>query len=82
MSCQAPAAFVSCDGPIGAEARASVVGLRMIYYRLSADAQIWLMTLYDKDEMADLSAAEKRALRAALEAELARRAARRRQRRK
>ena len=35
-------------------------GLRVIYYYLSADAQIWLMTLYDKDEMADLSAAEKR----------------------
>ena len=57
-------------------------GLRVIYYHLSADAQIWLMTLYDKDEMADLSAAEKRALKAALEAELARRAARRRLRRK
>jgi hypothetical protein len=57
-------------------------GLRVIYYYLSADAQIWLMTLYDKDEMADLSAAEKRALKAALEAELARRAARRRLRRK
>jgi hypothetical protein len=56
-------------------------GLRVIYYYLSADAQIWLMTLYDKDEMADLSAAEKRALKAALEAELTRRAARRRQRR-
>ena len=57
-------------------------GLRVIYYHLSADAQIWLMTLYDKDEMADLSAAEKRALKAALGAELARRAARRRLRRK
>ena len=57
-------------------------GLRVIYYYLSADAQIWLMTLYDKDAMADLSAAEKRALKAALEAELARRAARRRLRRK
>ena len=57
-------------------------GLRVIYYHLSADAQIWLMTLDDKDEMADLSAAEKRALKVALEAELARRAARRRLRRK
>jgi hypothetical protein len=57
-------------------------GLRVIYYYLSADAQIWLMTLYDKDEMADLSGAEKRALKAALEAELAQRAARRRLRRK
>ncbi len=56
-------------------------GLRVIYYYLSA-AQIWLMTLYDKDEMADLSAFEKRALKAALDAELARRAARRRLRKK
>jgi hypothetical protein len=52
-------------------------GLRVIYYYLSADAQIWLMTLFDKDEMADLNASERRALKAALEAELARRAARR-----
>jgi len=29
-------------------------------YLLLADAQIWLMTLYDKGEVADLSAAEKR----------------------
>ena len=57
-------------------------GLRVIYYHLSTDAQIWLMTLYDKHEMADLSAPEKRALKAALDAELARRAAGRRLRRK
>ena len=57
-------------------------GLRVIYYYLLADTQIWLMTLYDKGEAADLSAAEKRLLRAALSAELARRATRRRPRRK
>lgn len=57
-------------------------GLRVIYYYLITDAQIWLMTLYDKGEVADLSAAEKRLFRAALDAELARRAARRRPRRK
>ena len=50
MSYRAPAAFASCAGPIGAEAKASAAGL-------PADAQIWLMTLYDKDELADLSAA-------------------------
>ena len=55
-------------------------GLRVIYYYLSADAQIWLMTVYDKDEIADLSAAEKRTSKAALEVELARRAIRRRRR--
>ena len=54
-------------------------GLRVIYYYLSADAQIWLITLYDKGEVADLNATQKRALKAALEAELA---ARRRPRRK
>jgi hypothetical protein len=54
----------------------------VIYYYLMTDAQIWLMTLYDKGEVADLSAAEKRLLRAALDAELAGRAARRRPTRK
>lgn len=57
-------------------------GLRVIYYHLSGDAQIWLFTLYDKGEVTDLSAAEKRQLKAALDAELARRAARRLSRRK
>jgi hypothetical protein len=41
-----------------------------------------LMTLYDKGEVADLSAAEKRLLKAALDAELAQRAARRLSRRR
>ncbi len=54
----------------------------MIYYYLLADARIWLVTLYDKGEVADLSAPEVRLLKAALDAELARRAARRRSRRK
>ena len=57
-------------------------GLRVIYYYLMTDAQIWLMTVYDKGEVADLSAAEKRLLKAGLDAELTRRAARRRPRRK
>ncbi len=57
-------------------------GLRVIYYYLLTDAQIWLMTVYDKGEVAVLSAAEKRLLKAALNAELARRAARWRPRRK
>ena len=57
-------------------------GLRVIYYYLEVDGQIWLITLYDKDEMADLTAAEKRLLKAAVNAELAQRAARRLRRRK
>ena len=56
-------------------------GLRVIYYYLLSDAQIWLMTLYSKGEMSDLDAAEKRALKSALEAELSRRSARRAPRR-
>jgi hypothetical protein len=43
---------------------------------LIADTQIWLMTLYDKDTAADLSAAEKRALKAAIERETRERASR------
>jgi hypothetical protein len=45
-------------------------GLRVIYYHLSADRQIWLFTLYDKDEAVDLTPEEKRRLRQAIEAEL------------
>jgi len=46
-------------------------GLRVIYYYLTADRQIWLFTIYDKDELADLGADEKRALKKAIQAELA-----------
>jgi hypothetical protein len=52
------------------------VGLRIIYYHFSSDQQIWLMTLYDKNEAADLTPQEKKALKAAIEAELAARRAR------
>ncbi len=46
-------------------------GLRVIYYYFPSDQQIWLMTLYDKNEAADLLPQEKKALKAAIEAELA-----------
>ena len=46
-------------------------GLRVIYYYLSADHQIWFFTLYDKDEAADLTAEEKKVLKKAIQAELA-----------
>ena len=42
----------------------------MIYYYFSFDQQIWLMATYDKGEMSDLSAAEKRALREAIDSEV------------
>jgi hypothetical protein len=45
-------------------------GLRIIYFYFPSDHQIWLMTLYDKSEAADLTAKEKKALKAAMESEL------------
>jgi hypothetical protein len=45
-------------------------GLRIIYYYFSADQQIWLMTLYSKDEASDLTPNERKALKSAIEAEL------------
>jgi hypothetical protein len=45
-------------------------GLRVIYYWWRGGLQFWLYTLYDKDEMADLNAEQRKALRAALKAEL------------
>ena len=50
-------------------------GLRIIYYHFKSDNQIWLMTLYDKEEASDLTAKEKKALKAAIELELKARAA-------
>jgi hypothetical protein len=52
-------------------------GLRVIYYHFKRDRQIWLMTLYDKSEAADLTGKEKKALKASIEDELEKRAARR-----
>ena len=45
-------------------------GLRVIYYWWVAGLQFWLFTLYDKDEMSDLSPQERRALRTMIKAEL------------
>ena len=49
-------------------------GLRVIYYYFIADSQIWLMSVYDKDSMTDLSPTEKRMLKAAIERETRERA--------
>jgi mRNA-degrading endonuclease RelE of RelBE toxin-antitoxin system len=57
-------------------------GLRLIYYYLLADSQIWLMTVYDKDSVTDLSPAERRLLKAAIERETQERAKRRTGRKK
>jgi mRNA-degrading endonuclease RelE of RelBE toxin-antitoxin system len=45
-------------------------GLRIIYYYFSSNQQVWLMTLYDKDEARDLTPKEKTALQNAIEGEL------------
>ena len=52
-------------------------GLRVIYYYFLSDFQILLVTVYGKDEAADLSPSEKRALKNAIAAELGSREARR-----
>jgi len=52
-------------------------GLRIIYYHFPSDHQIWLMTLYGKDEVSDLTGQQKKALKISIERELAARAAKR-----
>lgn len=42
-------------------------GLRVIYYYWNAHEQIWLFTLYDKDELDDLTPDQARVLKARLE---------------
>ena len=45
-------------------------GLRVIYYWWNSGFQVWLFTLYDKDEMADLTPKQRGALKAMIKAEL------------
>lgn len=45
-------------------------GLRVIYYWWEAGFQFWLFTLYDKDEMADLTPQQRKALKEMIKAEL------------
>ena len=44
-------------------------GLRVIYYWFDERNQIWLMTIYDKNEAADLTPEQKRMLKAAIDGE-------------
>ena len=46
-------------------------GLRIIYYYLPADRQIWFFTIFGKDEAVDLSHEEKKVLKRAIQTELA-----------
>lgn len=52
-------------------------GLRIIYYYFKSDDQIWLMTVYDKNEAPDLTVQEKKALKEAVDKESRARAPRR-----
>ena len=45
-------------------------GLRVIYYWWDAGLQFWLFTLYGKNEMADLTLSQRRALKMMVKAEL------------
>jgi hypothetical protein len=45
-------------------------GLRIIYFWWNAGSQFWLYTLYNKDEMADLTPKQRKALKAMLKTEL------------
>jgi hypothetical protein len=44
-------------------------GLRVIYFYFRSEQQVWLMTVYDKNEAADLTSKQKAALKAAIEQE-------------
>jgi hypothetical protein len=57
-------------------------GLSVIYYSFEQDMQIWLLTLYGKDEAADQTPKEKRLLKAAIGEETRQRTGRRTFRRK
>jgi hypothetical protein len=45
-------------------------GLRVIYYWWDTGSQFWLFTLYAKGEVSDLTAAERKTLKAMIKAEL------------
>jgi hypothetical protein len=44
-------------------------GLRVVYYWFDRRNQIWLMTIYNKNEAADLSPEQKKLLKTAIDAE-------------
>lgn len=45
-------------------------GMRVIYYHLMTDHQIWFFTVYGKNEITDLTPDEKKALKKAIQIEL------------
>ena len=45
-------------------------GLRVIYYWWDAGSQFWLFTVYDKDEMSDLTTPQRKVLKEMIKKEL------------
>jgi hypothetical protein len=45
-------------------------GLRVIYFWWEIRSQFWLFTIYDKDEMSDLTPAQRKALKEMIKTEL------------
>jgi hypothetical protein len=45
-------------------------GLRVIYYWWDSGLQFWLFTLYDKDEMSDLTPQQRKVLKAMIKMEI------------
>jgi hypothetical protein len=45
-------------------------GLRVIYYWWNTGSQFWLFTIFDKDEMSDLTATERKVLKEMIKREL------------
>ncbi|MBG7621572.1 toxin [Herbaspirillum sp. AP02] len=45
-------------------------GLRIIYYFWNGESQFWLLTIYGKDEMDDLTAEQRKLFKRVLDAEL------------
>ena len=46
-------------------------GLRIIYYYLMDEHQVWFFTIFDKDRLTDLTTRDKRVLKQAIQRELA-----------
>ena len=70
MSCRGPAVLENCAGGDDRRWKGKRGGLRVIYYFLTHDHQVWLFTLFGKCEADDLTPEQKRQLRAAIDAEL------------
>lgn len=52
------------------EVKANVADFRVIYYWWQPGKQFWLFTVYNKDEMDDLTAAQRKTLKELLKQEL------------